>query len=440
MNFASESEFTHRSIARQRSSANDRAGIGERRTALGLALTLLVVLSPIPGASAAGDENTPDIGAILKLADEATLAVRALEYDVEYYAEGEHADRVPRVTGRVLARQGRHGFFLNPMAGAPSDDAAPAAFRFTGTVAAPEGVSRAFDVATDGDRVVSIEAEARRYVFGDTAAMALVYQLKPLFMLEYFHPTPFHDEITSREQRYEGVVKVGDVECDVIRIAYQRPFLDARWYFGREDHLPRRVDRIRFRGSQPVGERILVLKNLNTTPSFEADVFAPPPPPGFDQRAFTPGKRRPDDAAAPAPDFALKTPEGKTIRLSELRGNVVVLDFWSTWCLPCKLSMPHMQSLHEKYADKPVKVFGLNCWDHDGDPVKLMRDMKLTYGLLLGADGVAREYGVESIPAVFVITPDGKICFSQSGVVPSLERKIDRAIQQALNEAVDSDD
>ncbi len=391
--------------------------------------------------AAVDESDAPDIQEILYLADEATRAVRAVEYDVSYYAEGEFADRVPKVQARVLARQARRGFFAHPLSIPNAEDEGPTCFRFTGTVHAPAGVSRSFDVATDGKRVVSIEMETRRYVFGDSDAMSLISQVKPLFMLEYFHPTPFHDEITSQRQRYEGVKKVGDVDCDVIYITYQRPNLDARWYFGREDHLPRRVDRIRFRDSRPVGERVLLLENLNPTPAFEADVFAPPPPPGFDQRAFTAAKRHIGNRQmTEAPDFALQSPDGTTIRLSELRGNVVVLNFWSTGSLPCKLSMPHLQTLHEKYDGMPVKIFGLNCWNEGGDPARLMRDMKLTYGLLLEADGVAREYGVESIPAVFVVTRDGKICFSQSGVVPSLERKIDRAIRRALDDADTSDE
>lgn len=398
------------------------------------AVAVLLAAAFLGPAAGRAQEPAVDVDAILIAADEATRAVRAVEYDVEYYATGEFENRTPKVHARVMARQGRHGFFNNPVQGA--EERTPPAFRFAGTVDTPEGFTRSFDVATDGDRVVSIEMESRRYVEGDHGAMQMIAQVKPLFMLEFFHSTPFHDEINGREKRYEGVKKIGDVECDVIYVAYQRSYLDARWYFGREDHLPRRVDRVLFRGTEPIGERVLSIRNLNTTPAFDVDAFTPPPPPGFDRREFAPGKRRyksGDETAAP--DFELKTPDGDVIRLADLHGNVVVLDFWSTWCLPCKLSMPNLQKLHEKYKDRPVKFYGLNCWDKDGDPVKFMRDRELTYGLLLQADDVAREYGVESIPAVFVITPDGKICYSQAGVIPSLERRIDRAIARALKNA-----
>ncbi|MCB9856352.1 MAG: TlpA family protein disulfide reductase [Phycisphaerales bacterium] len=400
-----------------------------------LAMCAIALFASIAVATVDGPDQA-DVQKILQQADSATRNVRAVEYDVEYYATGEYAERVPKVHARVLARQGRRGFFSNPLAGA--EEKTPDAFRFAGTVDAPEGVRRSFDVSTDGRQVVSIETESRSYVFGNEDASPLITQVKPLFMLEFFHPTPFHDEINGKTLRYEGVQKIGDVDCDVIYVGYQRDYLDARWYFGCEDHLPRRVDRVRFRGTAPIGELVLEIHDLNTTPSFDADAFAPPPPPGFEQRSFTAGKRRLKRGDA-APDFTLKSPDGTTVQLSALRGNVVVLDFWSTWCLPCKLSMPQLQSLHEKYANQPVKVFGLNCWDKDGDPARLMADMKYSYGLLLKADDVAREYGVESIPAVFVVDAEGRVCFTQSGVVPSLERKIDRAIRRAL-QSVEKDD
>ncbi|HPF39707.1 MAG TPA: redoxin domain-containing protein [Phycisphaerae bacterium] len=388
--------------------------------------------------AARADEPSVDVRAILLAADAATLEVRALEYDVDHFATGENADQVTKVHARVLARQGRRGFFASPLR---SDNDGPrAAFRFAGTVDAPGGVMRSFDVSTDGRRVASIEVESRSFVSGDyESGGPLIKQVKPLFMLEYFHPTPFHDEITAKTLRYEGVKKVGDVDCDVIYVGYQRDFLDARWYFGREDHLPRRVDRIRFRGTAPIGELVLQITNLNTTPSFDSDTFTPSPPAEFVQRAFAAGKRRLKRGDS-APDFTLKTPDGKDVRLSELRGNVVVLDFWSTWCIPCKLSMPQLQSLHEKYANKPVRVYALNCWERDRDPVQYMRDMKLTYDLLLKAEDVALDYGVESMPTVFVVGADGAVCFSQAGVTPSLERRIDRAIRRSLQQLDKNDD
>lgn len=404
-------------------------------------MAALLAAFGLVSATARGQAPTVDVDRVLEQADAATRAVGAVEYDVEYYATGEYEERVPKVTAHVMARQGRRGFFAHPTRNGA--ERSTAAFRFAGSVhAARSDFTRSFDVATDGHHVVSIEMESKRYVAGDDDAMQMVTQVKPLFMLEFFHSSPFHDEMTGREKRYEGVKKIGDVECDVIYVEYQRPYLDARWYFGREDHLPRRVDRIIFRGTEAIGERVLSLTNLNTTPTFEADAFNPPAPPGFDRCAFTSGKRLPKGGhAMAAPDFTLKTPDGSNVRLSELRGNVVVLDFWSTWCLPCKLSMPQLQKLHDKYRDQPVKIFGLNCWDKDGDPAKFMKDNEYTYGLLLEADDVARDYGVQSIPAVFVIDPDGKICYSQPGVVPSLERKIERAIERALKKTdADSDE
>ena len=391
---------------------------------------LAVVFLSVTGARGEAPE---DLVEVMRRADAASRRLRAVAYDVETFGIGDLATRVPHVHAKVLARKGRVGFFA-AMTGSDRK-ASPPSLRFTGSYEGVLGTAKSFDIGTNGRRVFSIDQEAKRFVEGDAEkASQLIDPYKSLFMIEYFHPTPFHDEIAAPMRRYEGQVDIGDVTCDVIYVAYQREGYDARWYIAREDSLPRRVDRIVFRDGKPVGERALVVTNLNTQPLLTPNDFSPSPPPGFDRRAFeAPPARVLLTAGSTAPDFELLSPDGASIALSSLRGNVVVLDFWATWCVPCKLSMPQMQSLHEKFADQPVKVLALNCWDASGDPVKMMKTAGLTYDLLLEADKVAVQYGVNSIPAVFVIDPQGVIQYAHSGFVPTLERKVEQAVRQCLS-------
>src|SRR5262249_21362197 len=129
----------------------------------------------------------------------------------------------------------------------------------------------------------------------------------------------------------------------------------------------------------------LTVSKLNTEPGLENDDFRLKKPEGYETRDF----EEPSDSPAlltvgqKAPDFELKDPDGQTIKLSSLKGKVVVLDFWATWCGPCKMAMPGIQKLHEEFKGKPVKVFGVNIWEKDGDPVAYMASKKYTYGLLL---------------------------------------------------------
>lgn len=116
-----------------------------------------------------------------------------------------------------------------------------------------------------------------------------------------------------------------------------------------------------------------------------------------------------------APDWQLSDAEGKVHSLSEYRGKVVVLDFWATWCGPCKDVMPRMQKLYEKYKDQGVVVFGVNSWEKK-DPLELMKQKRYSYGLLLKGEQIAEAYRVTSLPAVYMIGTDGRIIYCHEGV------------------------
>lgn len=135
---------------------------------------------------------------------------------------------------------------------------------------------------------------------------------------------------------------------------------------------------------------------------------------------------------AQAPEWTLKDAAGKEHKLSEFKGKVVVMDFWATWCGPCKKAMPSIQKTHEKFKDKGVVVIGVSTWEKDGDPVTYMKEKGFNYSLYLKGDEVAKQYGVTGIPAFFVIGGDGKIVFAEQGFDPSDEKKLEKVIEQHL--------
>lgn len=125
-----------------------------------------------------------------------------------------------------------------------------------------------------------------------------------------------------------------------------------------------------------------------------------------------------------APHFELKDVDGNTVRLADLKGKVVVLDFWATWCGPCKASFPMMQKAVNKYkADPNVKFLFIHTWEKgNGDPVvnakKYITDNHYTFDVLMDlrdagtrVSGVAKAYEVEGIPAKFIIDAHGRIRF-----------------------------
>ena len=130
-----------------------------------------------------------------------------------------------------------------------------------------------------------------------------------------------------------------------------------------------------------------------------------------------------DRVNKPAIDFALKGLDGKIVKLSELKGKVVVIDFWATWCGPCKASFPFLQQVYNKYKENPnVVILALNTWEREAGAErealvkKFMEENKYTFPVLYD-EGFVEKYGVEGIPTKFVIDKKGMIQFKSIGFI-----------------------
>lgn len=115
---------------------------------------------------------------------------------------------------------------------------------------------------------------------------------------------------------------------------------------------------------------------------------------------------------AVAPDFALRKVGGGTLRLSDLRGKAVIVDFWDTWCPPCRRALPHLQELQDQYGDR-LTVVGV-AFGRDGEPAvaRFLAERNLTFPSVLMDEQyeTARAYGgLQSIPTTFLLDPDGVI-------------------------------
>lgn len=123
-------------------------------------------------------------------------------------------------------------------------------------------------------------------------------------------------------------------------------------------------------------------------------------------------------AAAPAtagpmvaPAFSVKSLEGRTVRLSDLRNKPVVLDFWATWCGPCRMSMPHLDAMQTRYAKQGLTVIGLSVDEAGPAPVKrYVQKAGLRFTLAMANDDVLEAYGpIRSIPTTFFINRKGEV-------------------------------
>ena len=130
-------------------------------------------------------------------------------------------------------------------------------------------------------------------------------------------------------------------------------------------------------------------------------------------------------------DFTLRDTYGNSVSLSDYSGSVVVLDFWASWCPPCRAAMPAIDRIYLDYASRGVVVLGVNVGDKQ-DPGAFMAQMGLSYPTLVNGGGVAQDYGVKGIPTLIVIDPRGKIVYRESGWAPHVEQLIRDAIDGAL--------
>lgn len=124
-----------------------------------------------------------------------------------------------------------------------------------------------------------------------------------------------------------------------------------------------------------------------------------------------------------APAFTLKDASGKAVSLASYKGKVVLLNFWATWCGPCKLEIPWFMDFEQKYKDRGFAVLGVSMDDDGWAVVKpYIESKKVTYRVILGDDAVAALYGgVEALPTTFVLDRQGRIANKHTGIVSKSE-------------------
>jgi peroxiredoxin len=138
----------------------------------------------------------------------------------------------------------------------------------------------------------------------------------------------------------------------------------------------------------------------------------------------------------PAPDFTLNTPDGKAMKLSDFHGKAVLLNFWATWCEPCKVEMPWFVDLQKKYGPQGLQVIGVAMDDAGPNVIQsFAQKLGVNYPILVGKEEVGAAYGgIEYLPSTFYITRDGKVIDHVFGLASRSE--IEANIEKALSQQV----
>jgi len=136
-----------------------------------------------------------------------------------------------------------------------------------------------------------------------------------------------------------------------------------------------------------------------------------------------------------APDFALKSSSGENLRLSEYRGNVVMVNFWATWCGPCRQEMPLLDELYARYQRVGFSLLGVNIDDNASKAMTMVSELGVSFPVLFDSrKEVSKLYEVEAMPVTVIIDREGTVRFVHYGYKPGYEEKYLDEIRTLLRE------
>ncbi|MBD3334999.1 MAG: redoxin domain-containing protein [Candidatus Eisenbacteria bacterium] len=149
----------------------------------------------------------------------------------------------------------------------------------------------------------------------------------------------------------------------------------------------------------------------------------------------TPARLAPPAEREPAPDFSLPDLSGREVSLDDFAGKIVILDFWATWCPPCRMEIPHFIGLHKDYNDRGVEIVGI-ALDRNGIQAvqPFVQQHRIPYVSLIGDQQIARRFGgVRNIPTTFIIDQKGRIVSRHVGYQERsvFEREIVALLQES---------
>jgi peroxiredoxin len=382
---------------------------------------------------ARADEPNPK--ELLEKSQQALRLIKAVAYDAVWTSEGSIAGLLPSQTGHVLLAR---------------SDSPLLKMRADTWTTAPDGrMAIAAEMISNGKTVASITHSRQQYKeLTGPGAGGEVLRWKGIVLEQLLRGQIYEKELASDAAKYIGSETVDGVDCYVVEGVNPDAPVTTRWSLGKQDLFPRRL--VRVIGTPPgqetenavqPGRGELTLNSFTPNPKFGDKTFTFSQPEGYSERGAQLGtglRVAPWDVpylpiGSEAPDWSLRTPDGKNVALKDLRGKVVVLSFWASWAAPCQKALPALQKLRDAYKDRPVALYLVDAFERHADPAKALEAAGLSQSLLLDGDEVAAQYHVLGIPTFYLVSPEGKVLFVEGGVLheDSVKSMIDSALAGA---------
>jgi peroxiredoxin len=141
------------------------------------------------------------------------------------------------------------------------------------------------------------------------------------------------------------------------------------------------------------------------------------------------------DISGKASDFTLKSRSGKNLRLSDFRGNVVLLNFWASWCGPCRQEMPLLEAMYKKYKKLGFTILGVNVEQDSGKANAYLSDVSVSFPILYDTSNKASKlYNVSAMPTTIIIDRNGNMRYLHKGYKPGYEKDYKKQVKTLIRE------
>ena len=289
----------------------------------------------------------------------------------------------------------------------------------------PQGLLRVADGTNDWTLSRSSDEFVKAPLTSDT--------LSPVSELETLDQHVLQAEI-AREELF--VANGNPVRVFVVRVTRDRwpsgTPAGAQMAMYRIDETTFRVYRVNVYSADSTQIRVFSIRKWNQSVSDSAFVFTPPPTAHMVSKLAVRPLPSHSIIGTEAPDFTLPDSHGQNVHLKDLLGKTVVVDFWASWCGPCRASMPDLHQLYREFSGRGLVVLGVNVGEEASEVDQVAAKEAFTFPLLHGAEpDVSIEYFVDALPTTIVVDRQGRISYRAGGYEPP--KKLRSAVVAALN-------